>query len=105
MSSITLYQLQVFYRRTEGAVGFHRTWEEYKNGFGFLSSEFWLGLEKLSFLVNQKKYELRIDMENTAGSSFYIQYNLFRISDDWGDFRITSVGQYSGTAGKLLGWQ
>ncbi|KAJ8033642.1 Fibrinogen C domain-containing protein 1-A [Holothuria leucospilota] len=61
----------VFQRRIEGSIYFNRTWKDYKNGFGFQSNEFWLGLEKLSFLTNQKKYEIRIDMESTAVLSMF----------------------------------
>ncbi|KAJ8033640.1 Fibrinogen-like protein A [Holothuria leucospilota] len=92
----------VVHRRTDGAIDFNRGWKEYTKGFGFLSSEFWLGLDKLSFLTHQNIYEIRIDMENTVGSSFYVHYNRFRISDEWSDFRITDVGQYSGTASSFI---
>ena len=35
--------LQVFKRRQNRAVEFFRNWEEYANGFGNKSGEFWLG--------------------------------------------------------------
>ncbi|KAJ8033648.1 Ficolin-1 [Holothuria leucospilota] len=88
----------VVQRRTEGTIDFLRGWEDYKEGFGFLWNEFWIGFEKLSFLTNQKKYNIRIDMEDATGSLFYIQYDIFRTSDENGDFRITRLGEYSGTA-------
>lgn len=85
-------------RRTEGSIDFLRGWEDYKEGFGFLWNEFWIGFEKLSFLTNQNNYNIRISMEDATGSSSYIQYEVFRTSDDKGDFRITRLGEYSGTA-------
>ncbi|XP_063436503.1 uncharacterized protein LOC134717934 [Mytilus trossulus] len=39
---------QVIQRRFDGNVSFDRTWEEYKRGFGSVSSEYWLG-KNLSF--------------------------------------------------------
>ncbi|KAJ8033652.1 Ficolin-1 [Holothuria leucospilota] len=92
----------IFYRHKEDTIDFERNWREYKNGFGFLSNEFWLGFERLSCLTNQKKYEIRIDMVNGAGSTFYIQYNNFRISDEFSDFRITRLGEYTGTAESVI---
>ncbi|KAJ8025269.1 Fibrinogen C domain-containing protein 1 [Holothuria leucospilota] len=88
----------VIQRRSTGSVTFNRSWKEYVQGFGFLSNEFWLGNEKLSYITNQAVYELRIDVMLANGSSFYITYNSFRISDEWGQFKLTSLGTYSGNA-------
>ncbi|KAJ8017905.1 Angiopoietin-related protein 2 [Holothuria leucospilota] len=81
----------IIQRRTDDSLTFQRGWEEYKNGFGFLSGEFWIGLDKLSYFTNQAKYELRVDMVLANGSSFYVKYNSFRISDEWSNYALVST--------------
>ena len=58
----------VFQQRIDGSVNFFRDWENYKQGFGSLKNEFWLGNQNLFTLTLQGLYprgnELRIDMTN-----------------------------------------
>ncbi|XP_071835967.1 fibrinogen-like protein A isoform X3 [Apostichopus japonicus] len=84
----------VFQRRIDGAVDFYRRWDDYKDGFGFLQREFWLGNDKLSYLTNQGDYELRIDLVSRNGNSYFAKYDLFRISDDISKYRMTDLGSY-----------
>ncbi|KAJ8033598.1 Fibrinogen-like protein A [Holothuria leucospilota] len=88
----------VIQRRTDGSVIFQRDFLEYKDGFGFLSQEFWLGNEKLSFLTNQNIYELRIDFTFSDDSSFFAVYTLFRISDEFRGYTLAHLGSFFGTA-------
>ncbi|KAJ8050958.1 Fibrinogen C domain-containing protein 1 [Holothuria leucospilota] len=92
----------VIYRLISGSLDLRRTWDDYKKGFGFLSSEYWIGNERLSFLTNQNNYEVRIDATVSNGSSFYIKYDSFRISDEWSNFTLTTVGSYKGNAGSVI---
>ncbi|PIK55965.1 Fibrinogen-like protein A [Apostichopus japonicus] len=85
---------KVFQRRLDGAVDFYRTWAEYREGFGFLQRDFWLGNDKLAYLTNQGEYELRIDLVNKIGNAYHAKYNLFRISDEWSKYRLVDLGSF-----------
>ncbi|XP_071836241.1 uncharacterized protein [Apostichopus japonicus] len=86
----------VIQRRIDGSIDFSRDWDSYKSGFGFLSQEFWLGNEKLSYLTSQKKYQLVIEMTSSNGSLIQVSYDNFRISDEFSNYKFVSLGQYSG---------
>lgn len=91
----------VIQRRQNGRENFSRDWEEYKNGFGDLQNEFWLGNEKLHLLTTQDDYELKIDMQEWGGKRFYAEYDRFRVSSEDDLYRL-HVSGYHGTAGDSL---
>src|SRR6218665_4121910 len=49
----------VFLYRFDGSVAFNRTWADYHNGFGNVTGEYWLGLEKLTQMTNNGQYRAR----------------------------------------------
>lgn len=51
----------VIQNRFNGEVDFNRFWDEYRDGFGNIVLEFWLGLDNIFFLFNQDFYEFRFD--------------------------------------------
>lgn len=89
------------HRRDDGSIDFDRDWHSYKSGFGFLFREFWLGNEKISFLTNQKRYQLVIDLTISNGSMIRLSYDDFRIGDEFSEFKLANLGQYLGNTGKL----
>ncbi len=70
----------VFQHRYDGSVDFYRAWKDYKQGFGNLRREFWLGLEKLHRITYSQKSKLRINLEDFAGNKKFAEYNFF---SDW----------------------
>ncbi|KAJ3610641.1 hypothetical protein NHX12_022733 [Muraenolepis orangiensis] len=87
-------------KRFDGRVDFHRTWKEYKMGFGDPLAEYWLGNEFVSKLIYQQSYILRIQLSDWEGNSGYSQYEQFSLEGEAKNYRITLKG-YSGTAGKI----
>ena len=92
----------VFQRRQDGTVDFYRDWAEYKQGFGSLDGEFWLGNEKLHRLLSSsKRFELRVDLGDFEGNLAYAKYNSFKIGPESDVYRL-EVSGYSGNAGTSL---
>ena len=93
----------VFQRRMDGSVDFYRYWTDYVQGFGSLSGEFWLGLDKIHRLTSTAS-ELRVDLRDFEGNSAYAQYTSFSVGDSASKYILTVSG-YSGTAGDSLATQ
>ncbi|RXG57831.1 Ryncolin-2 [Armadillidium vulgare] len=63
------------------------------DGFGNLSSEFWLGLDNIHSLVSDTLMELRVDLEDYEGSVGWAKYEYFYISDENGKYQL-DLGDY-----------
>ena len=94
----------VFQRRQDGSVDFYKTWNEYKNGFGSVTGEFWLGNDKIRELTKRKDMMIRFDLEDKKGDKAYAEYRLFYIEDESKKYKL-HVGWISGgTAGDSFFW-
>ncbi|XP_058657614.1 angiopoietin-2 isoform X2 [Ammospiza nelsoni] len=90
----------VIQKREDGSVDFHRTWKEYKMGFGDPAGEYWLGNEFVSQLTNQKRYVLKIQLKDWEGNEAYSLYDHFSLASEEQKYRIYLKG-LTGTAGKI----
>ena len=88
----------VFQRRLDGSIDFFRDWKSYKEGFGSLSGEFWLGNDNLHRLTDANDVMLRVDLEDFEGNITYAQYNTFKVAHEADNYSLT-LGEYNGTAG------
>ncbi|XP_058123190.1 angiopoietin-related protein 7-like [Anopheles ziemanni] len=86
----------VFQHRYNGEVDFFRGWADYREGFGNLDGEFWLGLEHLHKLTSVGKYQLLVEMEDHAGKYGYAKYDQFKVRSENDRYKL-EVGCYSGT--------
>ncbi|CAL1588101.1 unnamed protein product [Knipowitschia caucasica] len=93
----------VIQRRQDGSVNFFRTWEQYKQGFGNLDGEYWLGLEHLYWLTKQGQYKLRLTLEDWQGRQVFAEYDSFHLEPETDWYRLR-LGHYQGTAGDSLSW-
>lgn len=88
--------------RIHGYTDFFRTWNEYKDGFGNIAGEFWMGLEKIYELTSSRVYELLVVMESFQGEKKFARYSAFGISGESSFYELNLLGQFSGDAGDSL---
>ncbi|XP_062604271.1 angiopoietin-related protein 6-like isoform X2 [Saccostrea cucullata] len=91
------YLSQVIQRRNRemSRVNFNTTWNEYKQGFGDVLGNYWLGNDAIHTLTTEYNNSLYIRMESTKKKSYEVQYSLFSISDETDGYRL-SLGEKSG---------
>ena len=85
----------VFQKRLDGSVDFYLNWSDYKHGFGNLSGEFWLGLDKIHLLTADNSSMLRVDLEDFEGNTRYAEYSMFGVMSENDKYKLI-LGSYSG---------
>ena len=92
----------VFHKRFNGFVGFYRGWDEYKNGFGDVRGEYWLGNEKIHQLTEIPS-QLRVELNTTSSGNKYAKYSNFTITNEATNYTLF-VDFYSGSAPDYLAY-
>uniref|UniRef100_A0A8C5MC17 Fibrinogen C-terminal domain-containing protein n=1 Tax=Leptobrachium leishanense TaxID=445787 RepID=A0A8C5MC17_9ANUR len=85
------------------SLAFDRIWNDYKDGFGNLTGEHWLGLDKMYLLTNQpcRCTMLNISLGAFSGELAYAYYDSFSVGHANISYKI-SLGKYTGSAGDAL---
>ena len=91
----------VIQKRLDGSVDFYLDWDDYKQGFGNLTGEFWLGLDKIHRLTKNPS-KLRVDLEDFSGNTAYAEYSSFGVGDKGSKYKL-SLGSYSGKNTIIIG--
>ena len=89
----------VFQRRMDGSVDFEQNWDAYKDGFGDLDGEHWLGNEKIHHLTTDRPEittELLIHAQRYNGQENFAQFEAFAIADEANGYRLTPGTPTSG---------
>uniref|UniRef100_A0A673IBL7 Fibrinogen C domain containing 1 n=1 Tax=Sinocyclocheilus rhinocerous TaxID=307959 RepID=A0A673IBL7_9TELE len=101
-----LWGLSRHWSEEDGSVNFFREWDSYREGFGKITGEYWLGLKQIHALSIQGNYELRIDLEDFENSTAFAQYGVFGVGlfsvDPEDDGYPLTIADYTGTAGDSL---
>ncbi|XP_060662830.1 angiopoietin-related protein 7-like [Drosophila nasuta] len=76
---------------------FNRDWDTYREGFGALDSDFFIGLEKIYRITSLQRFELYIHLVAVNGSVYNARYDDFKISDEDNGYTL-SLGKWNGTS-------
>ncbi|XP_052702060.1 ficolin-2-like [Crassostrea angulata] len=91
----------VIQNRFDGSENFNRNWADYKNGFGLAVGEYWIGNDAIHNLT-QANNSLYISITLTNGTTLYELYELFRISNEQDNYRLSIGGTAAGTLGNRM---
>lgn len=91
----------VFQKRSGREVPFNKNWAAYKDGFGNLTQDHWLGLKKVFWLTKKKKWTMRVDLWDHEGGTAFAEYKNFKLGNKKSAFKL-HVGKYSGNAGDAI---
>ncbi|KAF0296053.1 Ficolin-1 [Amphibalanus amphitrite] len=94
----------VFQRRRNDTeqVDFYRYWHHYRDGFGTVTGQFWLGNELIHRLTARGPHQLRIDLFDFEGNHRLVRYSSFAVAGEGDCYRL-SVSGFSGAIGDSLG--
>ncbi|XP_053677718.1 ficolin-1-like [Anopheles nili] len=92
----------VFQQRIDGKEDFNRGWDEYRNGFGSLDHDFWMGLERLHQITSSGSYEMLVELRDFLGNYEYAWYKEFEIGSEAEDYLLKKIVFKSGSAGDSL---
>lgn len=92
----------VIQRQKDANVSFIRDWSDYRKGFGDLEGSFFIGLEKLYLLTNEKPHELYIHLKSFENGTRFARYDHFQIGDESESYKLKSLGHFTGDAGDSM---
>ncbi|XP_049548284.1 angiopoietin-related protein 1-like [Anopheles darlingi] len=92
----------VIQHRYDGSLEFYRGWNDFRDGFGDLEKEFWLGLEKVHQITQGRTHELIVELKDFNGTFAYAQYDGFEIGSENEKYVLKNLGSYRGSAGDSL---
>ncbi|XP_067681492.1 fibrinogen-like protein 1 [Haliotis asinina] len=78
--------------RSLSSVDFYQNWNGYKHGFGDVSGDHWLGLEKIHLISKHGSYELKVEVVLKNESRYQQTYTNTRVADETNGYRITFSG-------------
>lgn len=67
---------------------FHKNWASYKNGFGDVEGEFWIGNDVIHLLSDEDENILRVNLEAFDGDALNLTYSSFTVADESNNYKL-----------------
>ena len=93
---------RILYRYSR-QMSFNLDWDAYKNGFGYLGSDGWLGLDKIHRLTKNKPATLLVNLYDKSGNYYYPQYKTFQVGSEATKYQLY-IGNFTGDGGDSLSY-
>ncbi|XP_063903606.1 fibrinogen-like protein 1 isoform X2 [Zophobas morio] len=91
--------------RFDGSQNFYLNWTDYKQGFGNLSGEHWVGLDHLYELTNSKRVDLLVEMIDWDLLKVYALYDDFVVGNEAESYPLKTLGRNRGIIEDSLKYQ
>ncbi|XP_053676968.1 ryncolin-1-like [Anopheles nili] len=78
----------VLSRRFDGSLNFTRDWVDYRDGFGTVEGEYWLGLEKMHRITGSDYFQLLVHLKDYEGTIKTALYDEFEIGNEASGYRL-----------------
>nr|XP_022329182.1 fibrinogen-like protein 1 isoform X2 [Crassostrea virginica] len=88
----------VIQRRKGAGVNFTRNWKDYKNGFGHIDDDYWLGNDAIHALTKDGKQMLRIELQKFSREKAHATYSSFFVDSEANRYQL-KLGTFHGTSG------
>ena len=81
----------VIQRRVDDSTNFYLGWASYKQGFGSLFGNLWLGNDNIHRLTASGNIVLRVDLEDWEGKTLHVVYGTFVVDDERNKYKLKAT--------------
>ena len=93
----------IFQQRIDTTITWNRNWTDYRDDFGSLGGNYWMGNEKVHLLTSAgTNYRLRIEMLFLADGWMSAEYDQFSLDNETGLYRLHVACYSNGECGDSL---
>ena len=87
-------------QQNDGEAGFFfQKWEDYNDGFGEKSGNYWIGNHRLHRLTKYGRYQLKVELKGDGEEWLHAWYRDFRVGTERSNYKLRVSGFYGASDG------